>query len=88
MKQKEECDPVQCPNHYTYGGIEVKDYIAAKGFGFRSGNIIKYISRYRHKNGVEDLRKAQEILGCLIYAIEHDELQDWDSDKIMVDNGK
>lgn len=88
MKQTEGHDVVEQPSHYTYGGIEVKDYIAAKGFGFRSGNIIKYISRYRHKNGVEDLRKAQEILGCLIYAIEHDELQDWDSDKIMVDNGK
>lgn len=88
MISAEEDNVVEQPSHYTYGGIEVKDYIAAKGFGFRSGNIIKYISRYRHKNGIEDLKKAQEVLSCLIYAIENDELQDWDSDKIMIDNSK
>jgi hypothetical protein len=27
--------------------------------GYLLGNVIKYISRYRHKNGIEDLRKAK-----------------------------
>ena len=30
------------------------------------GNIIKYISRYKHKNGVQDLRKAKWYLDKLI----------------------
>ena len=52
-------DPVNHPSHYTYGKIEVIDYIEDKGFDFCLGNAIKYISRAGHKqNAVEDLKKA------------------------------
>ncbi|WP_376706620.1 DUF3310 domain-containing protein [Listeria booriae] len=62
-------DNVNNPNHYTAGGIETLDYIKAKVNDYPSyvvGNIIKYITRYEHKNGLEDLKKAQFYLDDLI----------------------
>lgn len=71
-------DNVNHPNHYTSGGIECIDAIRAslgdKEFaGYCKGNIIKYLWRYRLKNGVEDLRKAQVYLGWMIEAEERAE---------------
>lgn len=34
------------------------DYIRANGMGFDEGNVVKYISRYKDKNGAEDVKKA------------------------------
>ena len=34
--------------------------------GYLLGNVIKYVSRYRHKNGLEDLRKAEVYMGWLV----------------------
>lgn len=34
--------------------------------GYLSGNVIKYMARWRNKNGLEDLRKAQHYLAKLI----------------------
>ena len=67
-------DNVNSPRHYTAGDIEVIDYIQdnLQG-GFESyciGNIIKYISRYKHKNGVEDLKKARFYLERVIKELE------------------
>ena len=64
-------DKVNHPNHYTFGAIEVIDYIRDKMTpdefqGYCMGNILKYVSRHKHKNGVEDLKKAQVYLGWLI----------------------
>jgi len=53
------------PNHYQRGNIEVIDFILDQNFNYLEGNIIKYISRYKHKNGLEDLKKAQWYLNCL-----------------------
>lgn len=60
-------DNVHQPKHYTAGGIETIDYIASSlgREGFRDyciGNVVKYVSRWRHKNGDEDLRKASVYL--------------------------
>lgn len=65
-------DTVNHPNHYNNGDIEVIDYIKDKlgieGYeAFCIGNVIKYVSRYKHKNGKEDLEKA---LTYLKWAIE------------------
>lgn len=46
--------------------IQPWDYIVANGIPFLEGNIIKYLTRWRDKNGVEDLRKAQHYLEKLI----------------------
>lgn len=59
-------DPVEHPRHYTLGGIEVIDAIEAWGCDFVEGNIIKYVARWKHKDGVMDLRKAAWYLKRLI----------------------
>ncbi len=63
-------DMVNSPPHYNQAGIECIDAIrAATSDGYEyylQGNIIKYLWRYRYKNGVEDLKKAQWYLEKLI----------------------
>jgi len=63
-------DMVISPPHYNQAGIECIDAIrAATGDGYEyylQGNIIKYLWRYRYKNGVQDLEKAQWYLQKLI----------------------
>ena len=59
------------PDHYKVGGIETFDFITAKTSpeqlaGYCKGNIIKYVTRADHKNGVEDLKKAKWYLDKLI----------------------
>lgn len=63
-------DPIK-PSHYNVGGIETIDYIKAKlgktGYeGYCLGNILKYVSRADHKDGVQDLKKAAKYLEWLI----------------------
>ena len=63
-------DMVNSPAHYNKAGIETIDAIQAMtGDGFEfylQGNIMKYLWRYRYKNGVEDLKKAEWYLNKLI----------------------
>ena len=58
-------DDVNHPDHYTKG-IEVTDFIASWQMDWFRGNIIKYIWRYRYKNGLEDLKKAKWYIEKLI----------------------
>jgi hypothetical protein len=53
--------------HYD-SGIEPIEYIQANDMGFIEGNIIKYVTRYKRKNGLEDLKKARWYLDKLIAA--------------------
>lgn len=62
---KTNIDNIKNPKHYTQG-IECWDYIISHKMNFLEGNIIKYITRWRDKNGIEDLRKAQAYLEKLI----------------------
>lgn len=63
-------DMVNHPPHYNNAGIECLDAIkAATDIGYQyylQGNIIKYLWRYRYKNGIEDLKKAEFYLKRLI----------------------
>jgi hypothetical protein len=64
-------DAVSAPQHYRQGAVECIDAIKAAlgddGYeAYCTGNVIKYIWRYRHKNGLEDLRKANFYLTELI----------------------
>lgn len=58
------------PNHYNAGKIECIEALEAATVGlsgieaFCTANAIKYLWRWKHKNGVEDLRKA-------VWHIEH-----------------
>lgn len=54
------------PEHYRKGKIEPWDFIVDQGLNYLAGNVVKYISRYKHKNGVEDLKKAKTYLEKLI----------------------
>ena len=45
-------------NHYRNKAIQPWDYIAGNGIGYLEGCAIKYLSRWREKGGVADLRKA------------------------------
>ena len=63
-------DTVNHPPHYNKGGMEAIDYIEQQledGFSdYLEGNVLKYIHRWRYKNGIEDLKKAQWYLNRLI----------------------
>lgn len=52
--------------HYKRKLIQPWDYIAANDLGYFEGNIVKYVSRWRDKAGVEDLKKARHYLDKLI----------------------
>ena len=64
-------DIINRPSHYTQGSVEcteaIRSAVGDAGYeAFLRGNIIKYIWRYPHKNGLEDLRKAQTYINMLI----------------------
>jgi len=58
---------VNHPPHYTTGKIETIDVITDWNLNYCEGNIIKYLSRYKHKGQpLEDLKKAEWYLKRLI----------------------
>ena len=65
-------DAVNHPGHYTQGGIECIDALKAATTGLEgieavcTGNAIKYLWRWKQKNGTEDLRKAEWYINRLI----------------------
>ena len=70
-------DNVNHPSHYL-GNVEVIDYIQDKLTvdqfeGYLVGNVIKYMSRYQKKNGLEDLKKGRWYLNKLIEVKENEE---------------
>jgi hypothetical protein len=60
---------IRHPEHYNKG-IECWDYVVSHNMGFLEGNIIKYVTRYKHKNGKADLLKAKEYLDKLLEQVE------------------
>jgi len=70
MNKCTDKDMVNSPPHYNKYGVECIEAIqSATGEGYEyylQGNIIKYLWRYRYKNGVQDLEKAQWYLNKLI----------------------
>jgi hypothetical protein len=63
VKQEEPVDNVNHPPHYKTGGMETIDFIEAKALDYHLGNVIKYVTRAKHKgNELEDLKKAQWYL--------------------------
>lgn len=61
-----EPDAVNHPSHYQARGVEVIDVIEAFGLGFHEGNVVKYLLRWRRKDGLQDLKKAQWYLDRFI----------------------
>lgn len=52
--------------HYKRCKIQPIEYIHANGLGFIEGNVVKYITRHRHKNGADDLRKIKHYIDILL----------------------
>ena len=71
-KQENKNDMVNHPAHYTAGGIECIDALAAATTGLDgieavcTANAIKYLWRWKYKNGKEDLEKAKWYINHLI----------------------
>lgn len=73
-------DNVNHPIHYM-GRVEVIDYIEDKLTpeqfeGYLVGNVMKYMSRYQKKNGLEDLKKGWWYLNKLINTLELKEMKE------------
>ena len=69
---REQHNPITTPAHYTQGVIEPAEYMESIGIAedFYAGNVIKYITRYKHKNGIEDVKKAKQYCKMLLDLLE------------------
>ena len=66
-------EEVNHPKYYNQGNIEVWDYVYDHNLDFFEGNIVKYITRWKDKNGKKDLLKAKQYLDKLIELVETQE---------------
>jgi hypothetical protein len=53
-------------DHYKDMPIQPAQYIHANAMGYFEGNVVKYVSRWRKKNGIADLEKAKHYIELLI----------------------
>lgn len=58
--------------HYAVLAIQPMTYALENNLNYAQANVVKYVTRYKQKNGIEDLRKA---IHCLELLIEHEEKQ-------------
>lgn len=70
---KPKSDPVFRPAHYTQWKLEPFTFLMLNDVPFAEGNIIKYVLRWRKKNGIEDLKKAKRIIDMIIEMTENEE---------------
>lgn len=66
MSDKPPYDAVENPPHYAQYAIQPIEFIMANRLGYCEGNVVKYISRWRMKDGVQDLEKARNYINILI----------------------
>lgn len=59
---KEVNQAIAKPMRYNQGTIEVWDAIIGMGLDFPQGSAVKYIARYKYKDGIQDLHKAVNFL--------------------------
>ena len=58
--------------HYRHFEIEPVTYAMINGLGFAEGNVVKYVTRYKHKGGLQDLHKAKRYIDLLIQNYERE----------------
>ena len=63
-------------NHYKNLKIQPIEYIMANNLNYCQGNAIKYLTRYKDKNGLEDLKKAKHYIDILIQLEYPNEIKD------------
>ena len=71
VEQKTAAEPTALSHqeggdHYKKLAIQPVEYIHKNGIGYFEGNVIKYVTRWRNKNGVADLKKARHYIDLLI----------------------
>ena len=59
-------DAVENPPHYAKYKIQPIEYIMANDLDYCEGNVVKYISRWRMKDGIQDLKKCRNYINILI----------------------
>mgnify|MGYP003953782135 CR=1 FL=1 len=60
-----EDNPIQCPNHY-HNNTLLMDALIANRVPWAEGNVCKYVVRWEHKDGLNDLYKARDYLNAVI----------------------
>ena len=53
-------------DHYKKMAVQPIEYITKNGLDFNQGCIVKYISRYRDKNGAEDIEKIIQVAKIIL----------------------
>lgn len=71
-------------SHYKDMVVQPVEFIERNNLGFCVGNVIKYVCRYKSKNGIEDLEKAKHYLDILI-DIEKDKNNELESVEIPIE---
>lgn len=73
LKEIGKIDNVKSPKHYKFEGLDIESKDVIKSLlgvenyiGWCWGNVLKYLFRWKKKNGLEDLKKAREILDWII----------------------
>ena len=61
---------IQPPYYSNNNSIDVIDFCQTLDLDFMQGNVIKYIVRYKNKNGIEDVKKAREYCDRIIKKLE------------------
>jgi len=59
-------DIIREPSHYTQWRIEPITFIMENNIPFCEANVIKYVMRWRQKNGIQDLEKAKRYIDMII----------------------
>lgn len=67
MSAEQKASEYQCGgSHYRHFAIQPSEFIHRNNLGFLVGNVIKYVVRYKVKNGRQDLEKAKHYIDLLI----------------------
>ncbi len=70
-------------SHYKDMKIQPVEFIHANGMGFLEGNVVKYVSRWRNKNGIADLEKAKHYIELLIELATKEESAEYQIQEIL-----
>jgi hypothetical protein len=62
-------------HHYTQFKIQPITFIQANGLSYIQGNVVKYVCRYKEKDGLKDLLKAKNYIDYLIQELESGEVK-------------
>lgn len=57
-------------DHYKHKPMQPEDFSYVNKLGWHEGEIVKYVTRWKDKNGLEDLQKARHVIELLIEKVE------------------